>query len=295
MGAMFAAILANPLALIAALSPLILKSIDGNRAKIDQASKLHDAELQTANDLTTEIITATDRLLYLNKEAMFGNVFRGMNVQSITDKAISDLDQKAWVALQAESALWNSSKTSRLARIYGVFNEDTVQLFSALTREFELLENMVNAAFYMRTQSRYFIRDTEAKNGKANTVVSGDATLASIPIPTYKVGFLIELLEIDPNTLPGLAGAIHEYGSGRQTPKTRQTDFRYKYFPIYDKCQKDLLMLGALMLTQIQNEQVGALRAQRPSLPGLSYGNQPATVLQSSLPAPAATPLTDAP
>jgi len=279
---MLSTILANPLGLIAALSPLIVKSIDNNRARIDQASKLHDAELKAANDLAAELMAATDRILFLNKEAMFGIVFRGLTVQSIAEKGASDADSKAWMALQAESALWNSSKTSRLARIYGMFNQETVRVFSALSMQLELLENMVNAAFYMRTRSRYFIKDTEAKSGENSAESSDQTSVESSGHPKYKVDFVIHLLGIDVDAWPGLAGTIQEFGSGKPVPKARQTDFRFKYFPVYNNCQKDLFAIGALMLAQIQNEQVGALRKKRPAIVTVPATEQSTMALRGS-------------
>lgn len=276
---MLSTLLANPLGLIAALSPLIVKSIDNNRARIDQASKLLDEEMKAANDLAAELMAATDRILFLNKEAMFGIVFRGVTVKSITEKTASDLDSKAWLAYQSETALWNSSKTTRLARIYGTFNDETVRLFSALSVQAELLENMVSAAFYMRMRSKYFIRDTEAKNGsnnsETNDQVSPDSPLES----KVNVDFVIQTLGIDADVLSGLVGSIRKQGSGKPVPKAKQTDFRYKYFPVYDNCLKDLFAVGALMLAQIQNQQVGALRKERPPIFNPVPSSQPAPAL----------------
>lgn len=261
---MISAILANPLGLIAALSPLIIKSVDNNRARIDQASKLRDAELKNANDLASELMAATDRILFLNKEALYGVVFRGLTVESVAGKTASDADLKAWETLQAESALWNSSKTSRLARIYGTFDDQTVRLFSGLSMQLGLLENMVDAAFYMRTRSRYFIKDTEAKKTGPNQDDQIGEDFASQP--RHKVDFVIETLGIDTSLWPDLAETIQEFGSGKPAPKSRQMDFRYKYFPVYNNSQKELFAIGARMLSQIQNEQVGALRKVQPVL-----------------------------
>jgi hypothetical protein len=202
-------------------------------------------------------MAATDRILFLNKEAMFGIVFRGVTVKSITEKTVSDLDSKAWLAFQGESSIWNSSKTTRLARIYGTFNDETVRLFSALSLQTELLENMVNAAFYMRTRSKYFIRDTEANDGAGNKDSIGQAGVDSSTESKYNVDFVIQTLGIDEDAMSGLVGSIRKPGSRKPVPKAKQTDFRYKYFPVYNNCQKDLFAVGALMLAQIQNQQVG--------------------------------------
>ncbi|HLJ16208.1 MAG TPA: hypothetical protein VKV15_17040 [Bryobacteraceae bacterium] len=236
-------LLKNPLGLIAAATPFIVKSIDDNRAKLDAAAKLLDSEIKTATDLAMEVTSALDRVIHLNQEAVFGIVFRRLNIRTIKKLGPLEPDRKAWETYHAEQSLWNSSRTTRLVRVSSTFNSDTVRLYSGLSKQIELLENMANAAFFDRRQSRFFINDTRK------------------PRCPGKVDFLIDLLRIDPQELPGLVDTIKEFSiSAKDTPRVVRPDFRCKYIPIYQNCQKELMEIGTLMLGQIQAQQVGTLR-----------------------------------
>ncbi len=146
-------ILANPVALLAAASPLIINLVQAKRAKLEAEAAHRASELKQASAIADEVFTATDNLAYLSKRAMFSVVLAGQG----TD----DDNKEVWKAYQEALMKWESSKSTTLAYTEMYFGVDNAGRLKSIQDDFETLANQINAASFQRTTSEWFIEDKE--------------------------------------------------------------------------------------------------------------------------------------
>src|SRR5262249_40691835 len=138
-------------------------------------------EIRAAAALVNDVITNADRLVYLCQQALFGIVYRGLNVDTIGSAAPDD--SQAWESFRAAIIDWNSAKLTRLSGLKAHFDAGLTNHFLTLTWQIELLENMLEATYFKRRTSIYFIEDTGRIPGS---------------FCPGKSGYLVELFGITP-------------------------------------------------------------------------------------------------
>ena len=145
-------LLSNPLGLITVASPFIINHINSEKAKLAAQAAHRDFELQQAHAIAGEVSKTMDNLAYLSKQAMFGIVFRGLSLAE---------DQAIWKAYQEALLKWESATSTTLAQIEMYFGADSVATLKKIQNDFEILAMQIDAAFFKRTTSKWFIADEE--------------------------------------------------------------------------------------------------------------------------------------
>jgi len=145
-------ILSNPLGLATVASPFILDHINTEKAKLAALLAHREAELKQANEIADEVSNAMDTLAYLSKQTMFGLVFRALSTPE---------DQATFKAYQAALMKWESAKSTTLAQMEMYFGADCAATLKKIQRDFEILSSQVDASFFKRATSRFFIEDKE--------------------------------------------------------------------------------------------------------------------------------------
>jgi hypothetical protein len=146
------AFLSNPVGLVAVATPLIISHVQQKGASLKAEAEHKNAVLATATNIGGEICTNMDKLAYFSKQAMFGVVFRGLS---------TDADKAIWVLYQNSLTAWESSKTTSSAQTEIFFGVECARALKKIQGEFEILISQVEAAYYKRTNSAFFIEDKE--------------------------------------------------------------------------------------------------------------------------------------
>ena len=146
------AFLSNPVGLVAVATPLIINHVQQKSASLKAEAEHTNAVLATATNIGGEICSNMDKLAYFNKQAMYGVVFRGLS---------TDADKASWVLYQNSLTAWESSKTTSSAQTEIFFGVACAHELKKIQGEFEILISQVEAAFYKRTDSTFFIEDKE--------------------------------------------------------------------------------------------------------------------------------------
>ena len=149
---LLATILQNPLGLATVAAPFVMDHINAGRARLAAAASHRQAELTQANQIAAAVSGTMDNLAYLSKQVMFGIVFRKLSAPE---------DQAVWKMYQDALMKWESNKSTALAQVEMYFGADCVATFRKIQEDFETLENQINAAYYKRTTSKWFIEDKE--------------------------------------------------------------------------------------------------------------------------------------
>lgn len=145
-------LLSNPLGLATLASPFIVNHINSEKAKLAAQTAHRESELKQANEIAGEVSNAMDNLAYLSKQTMFGIVFRKLSTPE---------DQAKWKAYQEASMRWESTNSTTLAQMEMYFGADNAATLKKIQDDFEILASQVDAAFYERTTSKWFIEDKE--------------------------------------------------------------------------------------------------------------------------------------
>jgi hypothetical protein len=145
-------ILSNPLGLATIASPFVIDHINAGRAQLAARATHKQAELTQANQIASVVSGTMDNLAFLSKQVMFGIVFRKLSAPE---------DQAAWKMYQDTLMKLESNKSTALAQVEMYFGADCAASFRKIQADFETLENQVNAAYYKRTTSKWFIEDKE--------------------------------------------------------------------------------------------------------------------------------------
>jgi hypothetical protein len=146
------ALLKNPLGLVTVATPFIIDYIQTEKAKLTAAASHRASELQQASKIADEIMCTMDKLAYLSKQAMFGVVFRGRTTAD---------DQAAWKEYQQILAKWEGSKSTSFAQVEMYFGAESAARLKRIQEDFGTLINQVDAAFFKRDKSKWFIEDKE--------------------------------------------------------------------------------------------------------------------------------------
>lgn len=146
------AILSNPLGLATVAAPFILDHITSERAKLAAGMAHREAELKQANAIASEVSNTMDTLAYISKQAMFGIVFRELSTPE---------DQAVWKVYQEALMKWNRTKATTTAQMEMYFGVDSAAALKRIQQNFETLANQVDAAYFKRTTSKWFIEDKE--------------------------------------------------------------------------------------------------------------------------------------
>ena len=128
-------------------------------AKIQQERAQRLAELQKADALFHEIFDSLDAAMYLNQEAMWLSVFGRQEA----DAPLGPLS--VWQKYQGALAQWKTGQARRVAEVANYFGSDVGKSIESIQRGFRRYENMVDATYYKRTRSRYYLED---KKGSKN-------------------------------------------------------------------------------------------------------------------------------
>ncbi|HEY0385991.1 MAG TPA: hypothetical protein VGC64_08260, partial [Pyrinomonadaceae bacterium] len=150
------ALINNPLALIAATTPLILNHMKEQSARLDAEAAHRASELKEANEIADNISGNMDKLAYFSKEAMFAVIFRGVS---------SEQDQALWKSYHDALTAWESNKTTACAQTEMYFGVANARRLEKIQSDFVTLKNQINAAYYKRKTSKWFIED---KQGSKN-------------------------------------------------------------------------------------------------------------------------------
>lgn len=149
------ALLKNPLGLVTAATPLIINYVQTEKARLAAVEAHRASEVQQASKIADEIMSTMDNLAYLSRQAMFGIVFRGQAGAE---------DQAIWKQYQQILAKWESSKSTSFAQTEMYFGAENAARLKKIQDDFEILINQVDAAFYKRTTSKWFIEDKEGSD-----------------------------------------------------------------------------------------------------------------------------------
>ncbi len=153
-------LLSNPIALIGAASPFIINYIQRRSAE-RQAQVEHKAsELKKANDIVGTLCDNMDLLAFYNMEAAFGLVLRGGD--DLQNRLEFEQDQLAWKNYQEQLAKWNGSRTRNRANVYSYFGQTALTILTETQDDFAQIENMVDATYFMRTSSQFYLEDSES-------------------------------------------------------------------------------------------------------------------------------------
>ncbi len=155
-------LLSNPVALIAAVAPFISSYIQTRGAELQAEATHEESEMQKANAIANELSDTMDKLAFYNMEAMFGVVLRGSENQ--LNRLPLAQDQQTWEAYQQVLVAWNGSRTKHRAQAERYFGSDAEKLLISIQGDFETLERQVDAAYYMREESDYYIEENQNSN-----------------------------------------------------------------------------------------------------------------------------------
>ncbi|HJQ34801.1 MAG TPA: hypothetical protein VJ866_21810 [Pyrinomonadaceae bacterium] len=145
-------VLGNPLGIATVAAPFVMDHINAGRAKLAAEASHRNSELTQANQIATAVSGTTDNLAYLSKQVMFGIVFRKLSAPE---------DQATWKMYQEALIKWESSKSTVLAQVEMYFGADCAATLGKIREDFDTLENQINAAYYKRTTSKWYIEDKE--------------------------------------------------------------------------------------------------------------------------------------
>ncbi len=107
-------LLSNPLTIAAALSPVLINSINNNRARVAAKAKYEEEELNQAHKIN---------------------------------------DLQAWDGYRKQILEWNSLITKRRAEMEVYFGEDTRKTFYRVKQLIEYIESIINAAFLIKIKA----------------------------------------------------------------------------------------------------------------------------------------------
>ena len=167
-------LLSNPLGLVAAATPFIVSHINNEKARIAAQAEHRAGELKRANDVFTTLSDKMDKLTYLSKQAMYGIVYRKLNYLSGSDvlneagtspvqplDEVDKLDVATFKQYSDELMSWECSINTNRAQVLMCFGEESGKLFMEIQSEFEKLANYINAAYWKKTTSQWFIQDNK--------------------------------------------------------------------------------------------------------------------------------------
>jgi hypothetical protein len=149
---LLASLLSNPLALAAAATPFIMDHVNSERVKLAAQEAHRASELARANKIASDVSTAMDNLSYLIRQAMFGIVFRGLGTPE---------DQEVFKAYHEVLMRWESSKSTARAEVEMYYGADVAAMFKDIQDDFETLAKQIDAGFFKRKTSKFFIEDKE--------------------------------------------------------------------------------------------------------------------------------------
>jgi hypothetical protein len=253
-------LLSNPLSLIGAASPFIVNAITSHSASLAAEAKERDAEQANARDLVKQVTETASQVAYYNQEALYGIMFRGLNVNTITPsgtpptvKANAD-DVAAWEGFRIAWRTWRSSALVWQSRIKVSFGPGLASLFGQIDQQFIILTNMVNAAYFLRPGSKFFIKDA----------LGAAAPGSSDPWEVADLSFLIAKLSLDDKSTPDLVAYLgaNPKNEIRILPEY-QVDFRYKYMPVLENLDDDIEAFNEMVLDAVQSGKVGKFRLTR--------------------------------
>jgi hypothetical protein len=153
-------LISNPLALIAASTPFVVNHMKEKTASLAAEAAHRASELKEASDIANEISGSMDKLAYYSREAMFTVVFQ--RVSNDKDQTTwKPQDVVTWKSFQDALAAWEGFRTTACARTALYFGEDNARRLETIQRDFVTLKNQIDAAYYKRTTSKWFIEDKE--------------------------------------------------------------------------------------------------------------------------------------
>jgi hypothetical protein len=256
-GSAIGKLLSNPISLIGAASPFIVNAITSHSASLAAEAKDREAEQANASDLAKQVTETASQVVYYNQEAMYGMVFRSLNVNTANPsgtppvvKASAD-DVAAWEAFRTSWRGWRSNALVWQSRMRSTFGPGLACLFSQIDRQFVILTNLVNAAYFMRSGSKFFIEDA----------LGAMAPAGPDPWEAVDLSFLISTLALDDQSTPTLVAYLRANPKNKiEIPPKYQNDFRYKYMPLLENLDDDIEAFNDLVLEAVQKGKVGKFR-----------------------------------
>lgn len=175
------------LGLLGAASPFILDHINAERARIAGEAAHWESELNKARAIFDDVNSTMDRLAYLSKSVMFSIVFRDLSASTVgpppgvapntsptpTGKGPTGEDVATYWSYKSELMKWESSTATNFAHVESYFGEESGNTFKQIQDDLETLAKQIDAAFYKRKKSSYFIEDSEV-NGKVPPNATND-------------------------------------------------------------------------------------------------------------------------
>ena len=188
-------LLSNPIALIGAASPFILNHLQSNAARLQAAEQTRVSELTKANTLFMALSNNMDLLAFYNRSAAFALVLRGGD--TLEQRLPLAIDQLAWSNFQTQWGLWNGSLGQNTAGVANYFGTEASGELEKIQIGFSILNDMVEATYFMRTENQYFLKDENDlrtkyfETGNAFlSLLNGFNTLLLQQIKTQQVGSL---------------------------------------------------------------------------------------------------------
>jgi hypothetical protein len=210
-------LLLNPISIIVAASPFIINSIDSRRQRAALENARKQQQLKDATELIDDISVNASKLTYLCKQAMFGVVFRGLTVDVMGTAAPDDVAM--WEAFRASLLEWSSFMLSRLSELRTTFDVSLSTEFTELDFAINLIASMVEAAFFKRITSKYYIEESKG--------ISGSMSLG-------KSTYLIDLFLITKAQAPNLLEYLETACKGcREVKPALRSDYRCKFLPVW--------------------------------------------------------------
>jgi hypothetical protein len=158
------------LAVLGVASPFIAQYIQTTGAQLQAEAEHRQQEMRKANLIADEVSQLMDNLVFFITEVMFGIVLRGKETPEGTlpdyrDRLPFEPDRIAWEKYRENLLKWEGSKTRYRALAQRYFGDVALASLIEIQNDIEQLERYINAAFFMRKESKDYIdNDKSSKN-----------------------------------------------------------------------------------------------------------------------------------
>ena len=177
---MLAKLVANPLTLVTAASPYIARYIQEKNAalakdaadaevKRQALAAQREAEMKVAKETAAMNAEFLDKLLFLNRKAMYAVVDQGLRVAKLSENKVGP-EVSDWSEYKAVWKNWNCTLTANKARVVVSFGEKVRGDFDHVVDLLEQLNAKVDSVYYNAinrfTEEKIDLEDKNEKKKK---------------------------------------------------------------------------------------------------------------------------------
>jgi hypothetical protein len=139
--------------LFIAATPLIVRWLQTESARDEAEAEQREREIKIASDTIGKVAGTTNRLLYVQREAMFGAVFDRSCAEHVAD------DAKTWSDYRVAMGEWAQARVLNEANVESYFGKQALTLLCEINDLITTLDHQVQAAHYGRSKSRWYLDD----------------------------------------------------------------------------------------------------------------------------------------